>query len=199
MTTVDPIYSEAIRELAQLMQEAEHRGEKEPRTGALATAGVDARPSVRTVGVLRISTGGLAIFADTKTGKGQQMVANPRAALCFHWPTLEYQAIVEGDVAWLSDADSDALWLTQPREFGLGHWASDQTQHAQDPAKLKENVRDLRRRFDSERVPRPPSWHAFEIRPDRIDLWPTGWERLRPRIRYLKAADGQWSQAKENP
>lgn len=199
MANVLSLYEQAIGELRSLMEDARRRGDRECSTAALATATRDARPSVRTVGVVRLSTAGLAIFANADTGKGRQMLENPRASLCFHWPVLQYQVIVEGAVALLPEDEADALWLKQPREFSLGHWASDQTHAAEEPAQIRENVRVHRQRFDFERIPRPPAWRAFEIRPDRIDLWPTGWTHLRPRRRYLKTADGGWTLTRDNP
>lgn len=199
MVSKPSLYEQAIGELLGLMEEARRRGDLDYSTAALATASRDGRPSVRTVGVARTAVTGLVIFANAETGKGRQMLENPRAALCFHWPVLQHQAIVEGAVAVLPDDEADALWRKQPREFGLGHWASDQTHAAENPAQMRENVRTYRQRFDYERIPRPPAWRAYEIRPDRIDLWPTGWTRLRPRCRYLKGADGNWTLTSDNP
>lgn len=198
MADKDTVYKKAIAQLASLIEEARQRGDRDVSSAALATASADARPSVRTVDV-RISTSGLLLFANTETGKGQQMQHNPRAALCFHWPILQYQAIVEGPVALLSETESDAQWRSLPREYSLGHWASDQTQAEVEPAALKQNVQAHRQQFEWERVPRTPSWRAFEIRPDRIEFWPTGWQRLRARERYLMASDGSWAISKENP
>lgn len=200
MADEDSTYDKAIAQLASLIAEAQKRGDGEANTAALATASADARPSVRTVGVVRITTSGLIFFANTETGKGQQMQRNPRAALCFHWPMLQYQVIVEGAVALLSEAESDAQWSNLPRDHSLGHWASDQTAHVEaQPTALKENARAYRQQFDWALVPRAPFWRAFEIRPDRIDFWPSGWQRLRPRECYLRSSDGSWTVSRENP
>lgn len=199
MTDIDPIFDAAIVRLAGLIEDARRRGAHEASSAALATAGADARPSVRTVAIVRVSTSGLALFANTETGKGQQMQANPRAALCFHWRVLQYEVIVEGEVVLLSESESDAEWDKLPRDTGLGHWASDQTQADVQPAVLKENAQAYRQQFDWDRVPRAPSWRAFEIRPDRITFWQTGWKRLRVRERYLKSPTGDWVMSRDNP
>lgn len=199
MNGVDPIFQTAIERLASLIEEARSRGADEASSAALATATADARPSVRMVGVERISSSGLVLFANTETGKGQQMQMNPRASLCFYWRVLQYEVIVEGEVGLLSEAESDAEWNKLPRETSLGHWASDQIKESAEPAALKQNVETYRAQFDWDRVPRAPSWRAFEIRPDRISFWPTGWQRLRVREHYLKSATGSWVLAKDNP
>ncbi|MDP9140231.1 MAG: pyridoxal 5'-phosphate synthase [Pseudomonadota bacterium] len=190
----------AIVLLTSLIAEARARGDGEASTAALATASVDAQPSVRTVSVVSITSSGLILFAHTETGKGQQMQYNPRAALCFHWPKLHYQVIVEGEVALLSEEESDAQWSNLPRDYSLGRWASDQTTHADArPSALKDKARAYRQQFDWTLVPRAPFWRAFEIRPGRIDFWPSGGQRLRPRECYLKASDGSWTVSSENP
>lgn len=199
MDTEDPTYLKAIARLLALIKEARQRGDADAETAALATADLDARPSVRTVNIPRVDASGLLLFANTQTGKGQQMVNNPRAALCFHWRVLSYQAIVEGSVSLLSEAEADACWSSLPRESSLGHWASDQTGQALSPAQAKRNMREFHQQFDWQSVPRVPAWRAFEIKPDRIDFWPTGWQRLAIRECYARAADGAWTASAENP
>lgn len=199
MTPQDPILGEAVDRLEHLIADARSRGADDANSAALATAGTDARPSVRTVGVVRVSPRGLALFAHTDSGKGQQMQHNPRAALCFYWRVLQYEVIVEGDVALLTEAESDEEWRKLPRDFSIGHWAADQTASAQDPGALHQSVRSYRKEFDWGRVPRAPSWRAFEVQPDRMTFWPTGWQRLRAREHYLKSADGKWAVTRSNP
>ncbi|MGQ0699050.1 MAG: pyridoxal 5'-phosphate synthase [Panacagrimonas sp.] len=182
-----------------LIEEARNRGDHEASSAALATASADARPSVRTVEIMRVAPSWLILFANTETGKGLQMQINPRAGLCFRWPALSYQAIVEGAVVLLSETESDVHWSKMPRESSLGHWASDQTRTGAEAEELQHSLHELRHHFNWQSVPRVPAWRAFEVRPDRIDFWPTGWQRLRTRERYLKSLDGSWTVSKDNP
>ena len=195
----DDLFVTAIEKFRRLADEAERRGEPESLSAALATCSADARPSVRTITVARITDSGLAFFVNTSTGKGRQLQANPRAAMCFHWPLLQHQVIVEGDVAPLDEATADALWRAMPRDFGVGHWTSDQTRAADTSATVKKRAGEFRRRFEGDRVPRNPEWKAFEIRPDRMDFWPTGWQRLRARECYSRQEDGTWARSEESP
>lgn len=199
VNTEDHSYLKAIARLAALIEEARRRGDADAETAALATARPDARRSVRTVNILRVQASGLLLFANSETGKGRQMQTNPRAALCFYWRLLSYQAIVEGAVTMLSEAEADAYWSDLPRESSLGHWASDQTGQDLSPSELRRNMREFRQQFDWQSVPRAPAWRAFEIEPDRIDFWPTGWQRLRARECYSRSADGLWTESTDNP
>lgn len=199
MNTEDPTYLKAIARLAALIKEARQRGDRDAETAALATASLDARPSVRTVNIVSVQASGLVLFVNAQTGKGQQMQKNPRAGLCFYWPVLSYQAIVEGDVSLLSEIAADTYWRSLPRESTLGHWASDQTGQDLSPSQIKRNVHEYRQQFDWQSVPRVPAWRAFEIKPDRFDFWPTGWQRLLARERYERSATGCWTETAVNP
>lgn len=190
----------AIAQLRELIAESRSRGNGEASNAALATASKEARPSIRMVTVVGVESSGLVLFAHTETGKGQQMQQNPRAALCFYWPELHYQVIVEGEVSLLSEVESDAHWRNLPREYSVGHWASDQAASAATPPSvLKKTLRSYRQQFDWAPVPRAPFWRAFEIRPDQINFWPIGWQRLRPRKCYRRSSGGSWTVSRQNP
>lgn len=193
------VYLEALAKVIRLQSEARARSDPNADLAALATATIEAAPSVRTVRIVRIVETGLAFFADSETGKGQQLQSNPRAAICFHWHLIRYQVIFEGRVRWLSDADSDSLWRNVPRDYSLARWASKQNAESIDSALLQSSSRAFRQRFSSARTPRPSQWRAFEIEPARIDIWQTGWQRLRPHVHYMTRPDGVWVKSKRNP
>ncbi|MDP3859486.1 MAG: pyridoxal 5'-phosphate synthase [Stagnimonas sp.] len=195
----DPVFERAIQRLASLLDSARLAGIGEWSAAALATSGLDARPSVRMVDVVQVGAGGILLFAHRLSGKGQQMQANPRAALCFHWPTLHQQVTVDGEVAMLPSAEADLVWNHRPREVGLGHWASDQTAPAEPELGLEQRLHGLKRKFGFERPPRPPDWCAFAILADRIEFWKTGWEHLKSRTRFHKDSSGVWSEDYQNP
>ena len=77
---------------------------------ALATADPDGRPSVRIVLLRGVDERGFVFHTNYNSRKGQELDANPWAALCFHWPTLEEQIRVEGAVTRLPGDESDAYF-----------------------------------------------------------------------------------------
>lgn len=197
MTTLDAVYLKAVRAVSSLFDEARRRGETDFNAGALATTGKAARPSVRTVTVERVSDTGVVFFANAESGKGRQMLENPYVSLCLRWSAVQHQVIIDGEVEVLSDTQADTLWRLQPREVGLGRWAS---QESGSNDELKARVDDVRERFEWIRVPRPPTWKAFEVHPTRIEIWPIGWRKPRARVRYLKGPDdGTWREEPANP
>lgn len=195
---LDPIYQQAIEQFLRLSEDVRNTGE-DASVASLATAGRSARPSVRTVNVARISLDGFLVFADWMSGKGLQMQDNPYAALCFYWPGLHHQVIVEGEVAMLSETASNEAWGQQQRISGLAHWASDQTGKPEIQQGLNLRLGDFKRRFSFEKVPRPPDWCGFLIRPQRIEFWKTGWGRLNVRHRYHRSQEGVWILEQANP
>lgn len=188
MTRTSDPGEKAMNELARLIEEAARRGVPDANSAVLATASRAARPSVRTVFVLAAETGGAVFLANTSSGKGRQLEENPWAALCFYWPALQKQAVLEGAVALLSEEESDRYWRKRPREAQLAAWASNPAQ----PEQSKEKLADVKQRFSFEQAPRPAQWRAYRLEPDRIELWDTGWGRLIERMRYRRKPDGAW-------
>jgi len=193
------IYQQAVAELVRQADEAQQRGDACARTASLATATLDGRPSLRTVNIVRISDAGLCFFAEAASGKAQQLLANPRAACCFHWALTHCQAAIEGNVTTLSVSESDELWRRQPRDYGLSHWASSQAGEAVPTAERKERLKAVREEFKDQRVPLPSGWSGYQLEPDRIDLWAASWQRLELHRTYIKSVGGTWSFSQRNP
>ena len=65
-----------------------------PEAMALATAAYDGAPSVRMVLLKGFDPRGLVFFSHYTSRKGLELVANPQAALLFHWSPLGRQVRV---------------------------------------------------------------------------------------------------------
>jgi pyridoxamine 5'-phosphate oxidase len=199
MTASDHHYREAIAHLRHLIDQAYSMGERDPTAASLATADAQARPSVRIIAVARTEESGLLFFASSSSGKGQQMQANPRAALCFYWPGMQEQAVVEGKVVLLDTEASDRYWAKRPREAQLGAWMSEKGNSKAEGEAVKERLRGYKQEFDQQRVPRPDAWRAYRLEPDRIGFWPSGWHRLRAQVDYRRDESGNWQRHRHQP
>src|SRR5262249_3248633 len=70
----------------------------EPNAMALATVGADGTPSVRMVLLKGVDDRGFVFYTNYESRKGRQLLAHPKAALCFHWKSSKRQVRIEGTV-----------------------------------------------------------------------------------------------------
>ncbi len=167
----------------------------EPQDGtavALATADPSGAPSVRMVLLKGVDQGGFVFFTNYESRKARELAANPRAALCFYWPTLGMQIRVEGAVTRVSAEDSDAYFATRPRDSQLGARISRQSAPLGSAEELVELFSREAARLQGRAVPRPESWGGYRLRPERIEFWTSRDHRLHDRELYTRF-DGSWT------
>src|SRR5437868_5602199 len=82
----------------------------EPNAMTLATAQLDGAPSARIVLLRGFGELGFDFYTNYQSRKGEELAANPRAALVLFWPELQRQIRVEGHVHKLSAHESDAYF-----------------------------------------------------------------------------------------
>ena len=158
---------------------------------ALATADATGRPSVRIVLIRHVDERGFVFHTNYNSRKAADLEQNPRAALCFHWPTLEEQIRVEGPVERIADAESDAYFEGRPRGSQIGAWASAQSADLSSPEVLLARTREIEQRFEGRDVTRPPHWGGIRVIPERVEFWYGRPDRLHDRLLYVRR-DGQW-------
>jgi pyridoxamine 5'-phosphate oxidase len=159
---------------------------------ALGTADAAGRPSVRVVLLRQVDRRGFVFYTNYASRKALELSANPRAALCQHWPSLEEQIRVEGVVERVTAGESDAYFAGRPRDSQIGAWASDQSQDLESRGVLEARYAEVEARFKGVPVTRPPFWGGFRIVPDRIEFWYGRPGRLHERLLFVRS-NGNWT------
>ncbi|HEY2620887.1 MAG TPA: pyridoxamine 5'-phosphate oxidase [Acetobacteraceae bacterium] len=165
----------------------------------LATATPDGTPSARIVLLKGTDTRGFVFYTNLESRKGEELAANSRAALLFHWKPQGRQVRIEGRVEHVTDAEADAYYATRARISRLGAWASDQSRALPDRAELERRLAAIEVRYPGEDIPRPPNWSGFRIVPARFEFWQNMPFRLHDRTVYTKAQNGCWTLGKLFP
>src|SRR5579871_4733624 len=94
-----------------------------PEAMALATADEAGFPYCRMVLLKAVDERGFAFYTHTKSAKGEQLAANPRAALTFHWKSLGRQVRVRGRIEPVIAEEADIYFASRVRAAQIGAWA----------------------------------------------------------------------------
>jgi pyridoxamine 5'-phosphate oxidase len=183
--------ADPIAQLRRWWQHAAAVGVHLPEALALATAGVDGRPSVRFVLMRGLDERGAVFFTNEESRKGRELDANPWAAGVLAWHAVGRQARLAGPVERASEAEADAYWASRPRDSQLAAWASPQSEVVADRAELERRFEAEAQRWEGRSVDRPARWVGYRIVPAEVEVWQARGARFHDRFRYeLVAEDG---------
>jgi pyridoxamine 5'-phosphate oxidase len=181
-----------IKQFANWFTTAIETGIRDVNAMSLATAGRNAKPSVRIVLLKGFDEDGFVFFTNYESEKGKQLEANPYAALGFYWIELDRQIRISGKVDKTSREESQTYFHSRPVGSQLSAWASRQSAVLDGRRVLDARMEEINERFADKPVPLPPHWGGYRLKPDNMEFWQGRPNRLHDRFRYTRQSDGSW-------
>lgn len=180
------------------LAEAEASEPNDPNAMALATVDPDGLPNVRMVLMKAVDDRGFVFYTSYESAKGREILASRKAALCFHWKSLQRQVRVRGTVSEVDPAEADTYFASRPRGSRIGAWASRQSQPLESRYALEKAVARTTAKFGVGPVPRPPTWSGFRVMPASIEFWRSGTFRIHDRMLFKRDGEG-WTRTRLYP
>jgi pyridoxamine 5'-phosphate oxidase len=169
-----------IAELAAWIGDARAAGIPQPASVAFVTVGEGGRPSARTVTLKRLEDDALLFSSALWTRKAQEIAANPRVALLFHWPALGRQVHITGEATVAERALAEQLFAERDPAHQLQTIVSRQGEPIEDLEQLRDRFAHLAAVQETP-PPCPEDWGALRIRPETVELWAESPDRIHER------------------
>jgi len=173
---------------------------RDPTAMTLATVDADGLPNARMVLLKGADAQGFVFFTNKGSQKGRELDAVPKAALVFHWKSLNKQVRVRGLVEPVTDAEADAYFATRPKQAQIGAWASQQSRPLESRLAFEKAIAVYAAKYALGTVPRPPYWSGYRVVPLAMEFWQDRPFRLHDRIDFRRTAlDAPWSKTRLYP
>ncbi len=190
--------TDPIERFQAWLAEAETSEPNDATAMALASVDNDGMPNVRMVLLKGVDDRGFVFYTNFESAKGEELLANPKAALCFHWKSLRRQVRVQGAIEPVEAEEADAYFASRAKDSQIGAWASQQSRPLPDRFALEKAVAVYTAKHGLGIVPRPSYWSGFRLLHERLEFWTDKPFRLHDREVFTR--DGKnWATEKLFP
>ena len=175
-------------------EEAKKTEINDPNAVALATADKHSVPSVRMVLLKGFSKDGFIFYTNLDSKKSNDLISNPNASMCFHWKSLLRQIRIVGKINQIESDEADKYFNS--REYGskIGAWASKQSSILKNRNELYDSIKYFKKKYSSEKkIPRPPHWSGWNLKPNTVEFWLDGENRIHERLQYVLIKNDTWN------
>tara|TARA_B110000438_G_scaffold129919_1_gene126158 strand:+ start:920 stop:1543 length:624 start_codon:yes stop_codon:yes gene_type:complete len=169
------------------MSEAEKTEINDPNALSIATTNKNNEPTVRMVLLKGLSKNGFVFYTNFNSPKSLDLKENPKAAMCFHWKSLQRQIRISGSIIQVEDKEADNYFNSRPYESRIGAWASDQSKIMKNREEFLKKIDEFKNKYKDEKIlPRPKYWSGWCLNPTSIEFWLGDQYRIHERLKYNK-------------
>lgn len=189
--------SDPLSELVAWYEEAKDKGSgvADPCVMSLATASLDARPSLRSVRVQHLDRDGVVFYTNSFSQKSEQASKNPRVAGLFHWSALTRQVRLEGVLQQLPRAEVESHFnkiKVDAIKYCIIAFKSNVTYDSR--TAMEQEVKAVAEQYKTDSPSCPDHFIGFRLVPDMVELYQSDYSGMyvHDRLRYTKQSDGGW-------
>jgi pyridoxamine 5'-phosphate oxidase len=191
---------EPMRLFAAWFDDAKASEPRDPDAASLATVDADGLPNVRMVLIKGADERGFVFYTNLGSQKGRELDRAPKAALVFHWKSLNRQIRIRGPVELVDAAEADAYFASRHRLAQIGAWASNQSRPLESRMAFEKAIALQTARHAVGTIPRPPFWSGYRVKPLVMEFWHDRPYRLHDRIEFRRdALDAPWMKTRLYP
>jgi pyridoxamine 5'-phosphate oxidase len=185
---------------AAWLEQASASEPRDPTAMTLATVDSEGMPNARMVLLKAADERGFVFYTNKGSQKGRELDATGKAALVFHWKSLNKQVRVRGLTEPVTDAEADAYFATRPKQAQIGAWASQQSRPLESRLAFEKAVALYAAKYAIATVPRPPYWSGYRLMPLVMEFWQDRPFRLHDRIEFQRdSAGAPWRKTRLYP
>ena len=156
----------------------------------LATVGNDLRPRSRIVLLKSYDDSGFVFYTNLDSRKGNKIKQNAYVVLNFFWKTLLKQITIEGIAKVVPNRIANEYYDSRPEISRIGAWASNQSLELKNREELENKVIKYQKKFKGKKIPRPPYWSGYKVKPNLIEFWQEMPFRLHDRVEFIRSKKG---------